>query len=154
MSHNKPVRMQSVNSGRMLKDLAKHQGLKVGPQLALPPEAVQAQLIKERMDEEARREMMQLIHFRATCAMSNLNAMIGFDGYCVEEEEQALEASIAVSYAERLMVALKMIPNADFFRELERMATEEANNPTEAPVSSGGEETQADNPKESGIVLP
>ena len=34
------------------------------------------------------------------------------------------------------------------------MATEEANNPTEAPVSSGGEETQADNPKESGIVLP
>jgi len=152
MSHNKPVRMQSVNSGRMLKDLAKHQGLKVGPQLALPPEAVQAQLIKERMDEEARREMMQLIHFRATCAMSNLNAMIGNSGaaYILQKDN----CQLAVSYAEQLMVALKMIPNADFFRELERMATEEANNPTEAPVSSGGEETQADNPKESGIVLP
>ena len=95
---------------------------------------------------------MQLIHFRATCAMSNLNAIIGNSGaaYILQKDN----CQLAVSYAEQLMVALKMIPNADFFRELERMATEEANNPTEAPVSSGGEETQADNPKESGIVLP
>ena len=157
MSHNKPVRMQSVNSGRMLKDLAKHQGLKVGPQLALPPEAVQAQLIKERMDEEARREMMQLIHFRATCAMSNLNALLSAyrsGAAAALAEDQEHNVRFAVSYAEQLMVALKMIPNADFFRELEAMATEEANKPTEAPVSSGEEETQADNPKESGIILP
>jgi len=133
----------------MLKDLAKHQGLK-GSGLALPPGVTMAEVQKAQEEQAARQEMMQLIHFRATCAMSNLNAMIGFDGYCVEEEEQALEASIAVSYAERLMVALKMIPNADFFRELEAMATEEANKPTEAPVSSGEE----DKSKESGIVLP
>ena len=151
MSRNHPVRMQSVNSGRMLKDLAKHQGLK-GSGLALPPGVTMAEVQKAQEEQAARQEMMQLIHFRATCAMSNLNAMIGNSGaaYILQKDN----CQLAVSYAEQLMVALKMIPNADFFRELERMATEEANNPTEAPVSSGGEETQADNPKESGIVLP
>ena len=89
--------------------------------------------------------------------MSNLNALLsayrsGAAAALAEDEEHNVR--FAVSYAEQLMVALKMIPNADFFRELEAMATEEANKPTEAPVSSGEEETQADNPKESGIILP
>ena len=147
MSRNHPVRMQSVNSGRMLKDLAKHQGLK-GSGLALPPGVTMAEVQKAQEEQAARQEMMQLIHFRATCAMSNLNAMIGNSGaaYILQKDN----CQLAVSYAEQLMVALKMIPNADFFRELERMATEEANKPTEAPVSSGEE----DKSKESGIVLP
>lgn len=147
MSRNHPVRMQSVNSGRMLKDLAKHQGLK-GSGLALPPGVTMAEVQKAQEEQAARQEMMQLIHFRVTCAMSNLNAIIGNSGaaYTIQKDN----CQLAVSYAEQLMVALKMIPNADFFRELEAMATEEANKPTEAPVSSGEE----DKSKESGIVLP
>lgn len=94
-----------------------------GVSLALPPSEAQRiameQYQKQQQEQQAQNQLNHLINYRATCAMNNLGCLMQKMGVdqCIYEE-LVIHAKRA---AELLMVALKMIPNTDFFRELEKV---------------------------------
>lgn len=99
-----------------------------GNGLALSPEVQMQMLQKQEEENRKRQEISFLINFRRTCAMNNLGCLLGAytqaeaDRLSSHKEENC---EIAREYAEQLMVELKMIPDTQFFRDLEAQADKE-----------------------------
>lgn len=65
---------------------------------------------------------MQLISFRSTCAMSNLQALLAQPKEYGDSQERDID--LAVVMAEKLMLRLGLIPDAKFFKTPEEMKAE------------------------------
>jgi len=97
-----------------------------GVRLALPPNEAQRiameQHLKQQQEQQARQELQQLINFRSTCAMNNLGCLLGAYDFKMlhDDNERSANVELARLYAEELMVALKMITDTKFFRDLEQ----------------------------------